>query len=678
MIVNRYDKKDAQGWIERAGDDEADRDLMLRIYTSRLIGQDPDLVMHGGGNTSVKVQRANLFGHVEDILHVKGSGRNLSEMNEAGLPGLKLEPLRDLRELETLRDEEMVNVLRRCLLDTASPNPSVETLLHAFLPHKFVDHTHATPFLVLASLPNAEEVCREIFGDRIAVVPYVFSGFGLGKAARDILDANPDAEGLLLLKHGHVTFGETARESYDRVVGHANEAARYFGMAGATISANNPPAEEIEMLAVLRGAIAGMSDDIDAPMPVFDIRTNTAAHAVWQQKDVDQLAGLGVATPDHVIHLKPWPLVLPKSLWSQGRDAIHDAVQKFKSRYQAYFTSNALTADGAKTMLSPEPRHAWVEGVGIVGIGRNRKIAKAAGDLSEQNMRVRLSAVASGGYQPVTEREQFGCEYWSLEQAKIVSGKPPAFEGKVVLVTGGAGTIGLATAKAFAAQGANCVLIDLSEERLQAAVARLGAGHSIFACDVTDAAAADAAVTHAVQRFGGVDILVSNAGSAVTGSMLDMDDAAFRQAFELNFFAHKNFAVAAARMMKVQGRPGQILFNISKQAVNPGPKLGAYGIPKAATMFMMRQLALELGGDGIRVNGVNADRIRSGLLTNEFIKERAASRGLSETDYMGGNLLNREVEASHVANAFVALALSDRTTGHVMTVDGGNTAAELR
>ena len=678
MIENWYSKNDAQDWRTKAGQDPADQELGERVYTSRLIGQNPDLLMHGGGNTSVKLERANLFGEMERVLHVKGSGWDLDVIEAPGLPGVRLEPLLKLRQLDALSDEDMVNVQRNNLLDSTSPNPSVETLLHAFLPHKYVDHTHASPFLILANLPNAEEVCHEIFGDRLGIVPYIMPGFGLAKKAAEVFEENPNVEGLLLLNHGHFAFGESAQESYDKIVSHTNEVARHFGMTELTSLRERLPADDLSVLPVLRGVIAEQRNDPDAPMPIFDLRNNAASQAIWARNDVQALSERGMASPDHVLRTKGRPLVLPKSVWSQGRDAIAKAVQDFEVEYRAYFDREAPKAKDKKTLLTPDPKHAWIEGIGIVGMGGNAKAASAAADLAEQNMRVRIIGEDAGGYHPLGETDQFECEYWSLEQAKLGKGKPPAFQGKVVMVTGGAGAIGLATAKAFAAVGANCVLVDLDEARLAEAVAELGSWHSTFACDITAKGAAEDAMNHAIHRFGGVDILVSNAGSATGGAMLDLDDDAFRKAFELNFFAHKNFATAAASVMKQQGRPGQILFNISKQAINPGQNMGAYGMPKATTMFLMRQLALELGGDGIRVNGINADRIRSGLLTDDFIKERSAARGVTEADYMGGNLLKREVEAAHVAAAFAALAQSERTTGHVMTVDGGNTAAELR
>lgn len=678
MIKNLFSKAEAQKWRQAAGSEAADQELAERVYTSRLIGQNPDLLMHGGGNTSVKVERSDLFGEVRRVLHVKGSGWNLDTVEAPGLPGVWLDPLLRLRQLDGLADEDMINVQRRNLLDSNSPNPSVETLLHAFLPHTYVDHTHATPFLVLANLPNATEVCREIFGDRLGVVPYLMPGFVLDKRAAEIFEENPAMEGLLLLNHGHVAFGDTAEESYNRVVSQTNEAAAYFGMGEPTSLGERLPAEDLSILPTLRGVIAEQRGDPDAPMPILALRNNDASRAIWNRGDVDELSGRGVASPDHVLRLKGSPLVLPKSVWSKGREAVTEAVTTFEKEYSAYFDRGASKADEPKIPLTPDPKHAWIEGIGIVGMGGDAEAAHAAADLAEQNMCVRIRAEDAGGYYPIAEDNQFECEYWSLEQAKLRNIASPQFRGKIVMVTGGGGAIGLATAKAFADEGANCILVDLSKPGLEKAVEQLGQWHSTFACDITDQDAATSAVAHAVETFGGLDVLVSNAGSATAGSMLDLQDDAFRKAFELNFFAHKNFATAAAALMRQQGRPGQILFNISKQAINPGKNMGAYGLPKATTMFLMRQLAMELGGDGIRVNGINADRIRSGLLTDDFIKERAAARGVSEDDYMGGNLLKREVEARHVADAFVALAKSERTTGHVLTVDGGNTAAELR
>ena len=329
-------------------------------------------------------------------------------------------------------------------------------------------------------------------------------------------------------------------------------------------------------------------------------------------------------------------------------------------------------------MLDPLPRVAWIENVGIVGMGRDAKTASTIADLAEQTLAVMARGEDCGGYHPINSLDQFDMEYWSLEQAKLNKGKPARMQGKVVMITGAAGAIGTATAQAFARMGCDLFLIDSDSTKLDAVLHDLGGKHAGMVADVTAPDVAAAAVDKCTSRFGGLDILISNAGAAWTGEMLELSDSDLRSSFELNFFAHRNFAGAAANVYRLQGRGGQVLINVSKQAVNPGKGFGAYGLPKAASMFLVKQLALELGSDGIRVNGLNPDRIRSGLLTAEFIQERSKARGVSPEQYMGNNLLGREVEAHHVADAFVTVALSERTTAHVLPVDGGNIEASLR
>ena len=356
MFRNRYSAAEATRLRVAAGDDPADRELAERVYTSRLIGQVPDLVMHGGGNTSVKVERPNLFGEMERVLHVKGSGWDLDVIEAPGLPGVRLGPLLKLRQLDALSDEDMVNSQRCNLLDSSSPNPSVETLLHAFLPHTYVDHTHATPFLVLANLPNGEELCKEIFGDRLGVVPYIMPGFRLAKKAAEVFDRNPEVEGLLLLQHGHFAFGATARESYDRIIDHSNEVAAHFGMTGATSLRVREPAGDLSILPTLRGVIAEVTGDRDSAMPVFDLRNGSSVMEFFQRTDVGPLATRGMASPDHVLRTKGWPLVLPEAAWREGRAAIRSAVERFADDYRAYFDRQAPLASTPKKQLRPDPK----------------------------------------------------------------------------------------------------------------------------------------------------------------------------------------------------------------------------------------------------------------------------------------------------------------------------------
>ncbi len=688
MVLNRWVDAEAKNFVEQAGDDPADRELALRVYSSRLIGEDKNLVLHGGGNTSCKLVRKDIFGRDMDVLHVKGSGWDLGTIEAAGLPGVRMAPLVELRELEALSDEDMVNLQRANLLQSTSPNPSVETLLHAFLPHKYVDHTHATAMLTLADLPDVKSVVDEIFGSRLVCVPYIMPGFELAKAAADIYDANPEVEGLILINHGHFAFGDSARQSYDRLIEHTNMVEAWLKKTSGSVpaeakgSAHEMSAKACQILPMLRGIIgeanATFSSDRDRAMPVMDLRNGTDVQAFFKRNDLASLSHRGVATPDHIIRTKNYPLHLTIKTLAGGCDAIKAAVDDYIAEYTDYFTRMNAKASEKKTMLAPTPNLAWIEGVGVVGISANAKAAAIASDLAAQNIVAMTNGEACGGFYPASEEKLFDMEYWSLEQAKLGKNKPAAMQGRVVMVTGGGGAIGLATAKEFAKLGANVFLVEMDPVALDKALDELGPGHSGIALDVTEKGAASKAMDACTCRFGGLDILISNAGAAWTGEMAELDEGILRKSFELNFFAHESFTKAATAVFRLQKRGGQILFNVSKQAVNPGKGFGAYGLPKAATFFLLRQLALELGAEGIRVNGVNADRIRSGLLDESFVAERAKARGVDEQTYMAGNLLNREVEAHHVGKAFVALALSERTSAHVMSVDGGNIEAALR
>jgi NAD(P)-dependent dehydrogenase (short-subunit alcohol dehydrogenase family) len=329
-------------------------------------------------------------------------------------------------------------------------------------------------------------------------------------------------------------------------------------------------------------------------------------------------------------------------------------------------------------MLDPLPRVILVPGLGLFGLGRTKKDAAIAADIGENAIETIAGAEAVGRFQSLPAAELFEMEYWSLEQAKLGSAPIPPLQGQVAVITGGAGAIGAATARRFKAAGAEVAILDIDGDKARAGASALGGAAIGLACDVTDDAATRAAFDRVAETFGGIDILVSNAGAAWQGRIAEVEDAILRRSFEINFFAHQRAAKNAVRVMLAQGTGGALLFNVSKQAVNPGPAFGPYGLPKAATLFLLRQYALDYGAEGIRANGVNADRVRSGLLDENMIATRAAARGVSEADYMRGNLLGREVTAEDVAEAFLHQALALKTTGDVTTVDGGNIAAALR
>jgi rhamnose utilization protein RhaD (predicted bifunctional aldolase and dehydrogenase)/NAD(P)-dependent dehydrogenase (short-subunit alcohol dehydrogenase family) len=682
---NLWNDQDAERMVEAYAAKGVNRDLALRTYTTRLLGGVPKLVLHGGGNTSVKTTVTDLVGDEWDVLCVKGSGWDMGVIEPVGLPAVKIAPLLKARKLDRLSDEDMVTLQRANLIDPSSPNPSVEALLHAFIPHKFVDHTHSTGVLAIADLSDSMARSKELYGDKMGYVPYVMPGFALAKLAAEVYDRNPDVEGLILDKHGIFTFGATAKEAYDRMIHYVSMAEDYVRAHGRNpftpVTLPSALAKPEDIAPMLRGAIAVPKGEGRFDRMVSEFRTSPDILAFVNAAEVEDMARRGVSTPDLSIRIKTGPVVLaaPEAGKLDAYKAdIAARVAGFVEDYTNYFKANDGRDGVKKIMLDPMPRLTLVPGLGLFGHGRTLKDAKIAADVAETWIETARDAESIGRFEPVSKPDLFDLEYWSLEQAKLAGAKPKPFTGQVALVTGGAGAIGAAVAKAFARDGAHVVVLDLDGAKAAEAAKAAGNMSIGVACDVTDPASVRAAFDKAVATYGGVDIVISNAGAAWESPIATMDDALLRKSFELNFFAHQTVAQNAVRIMKEQGTGGALLFNASKQAINPGAKFGAYGLAKAATLFLSRQYALEHGVDGIRVNAVNADRIRSGLLNDEMIANRAAARGLSVKDYMGGNLLGLEVTAEDVAQAFVHHALAERTTADVTTVDGGNIAAILR
>ncbi len=679
-------ERDARKAVDRYGRTGIDADLALRIYSTRLLGRDPKLVLHGGGNASLKTMARDLAGDTVAVLCVKGSGSDMGTIEPAGFPAVRLEPLRALRTRKMLSDDAMAKVQRAYLIDPRAPSPSVEMLLHAFMPAKFVDHTHATALLSLIDQPNAEELCAETFGGKLGFVPYRMPGFGLAKKAAEAFDRNPKVEGLILDKHGIFTFGGDARESYERMIGFVTRAESRLkkNRKVVFVSAKLPPrvAPAIDIAPILRGActVRDAGGEGAHKRPILEFRVSDAILNFVNGKDVAHYARAGVITPDHVIRTKPWPLILAAPQageLAEFRRAAHKAAQKFIDGYTAYFARHSKRTKGA-VMHDAAPRIALVPGVGLFGLGKSVKDARIAADIAQAMVEGITDAEAIGRFTSIALADMFDCEYWPLELAKLGAPQDLPLAGQVAVITGGGGAIGAATADAFAAAGAEVALLDIDGKAAQDNAKTIGGTAQALQCDVTDMASVRRAFDRVVAIFGGVDIAISNAGAAWQGKIGEVDEAILRKSFELNFFAHQKVAQAAVKIMLAQGTGGCLLFNVSKQAVNPGANFGPYGLPKAATLFLVRQYALDYGADGIRANAVNADRIRSGLLTEQFIKQRAKARGVSEKEYMAGNLLGREVTARDVAQAFLAQALALKTTADVTTVDGGNIAAALR
>ncbi|MBT7236087.1 MAG: bifunctional aldolase/short-chain dehydrogenase, partial [Gammaproteobacteria bacterium] len=574
-----------------------------------------------------------------------------------------------------LSDEDMVSFQKRNLLNIKSPNPSVETFLHAFLPHKFVDHTHADAILDITNRPNGLKLCKKIFGPKVGYVPYIMPGFLLAKKVFETYQKNPEVNCLILLNHGIFTFSDSGKEAYDLMIKNVTLAelaikkmkSKKIKQIELSKSTLNPS----EIAPVLRGLLAEKDNSF-----IVNYRTNKDIQYFMNGVDAKKYSHLGTVTPDHVIRIKPYPLII--NLASSDdintfRIKAKKAIVKYKSEYVAYYKKHSKKKK--LTMLDPYPRIIYVTGMGMFSIGNTYNAALIAGDVAETNARVIASVEETSTYQTIKEKDIFDIEYWSLEQAKVNKFKK-SLQGKVVVITGSLGTIGFETYKVFKKQGAEVVLLDYDKSKIKEA--QLHVSDLCLFADVTNRKSVKDAYKKICQTFGGIDILISNAGSLSSGPVADISDVDLKKSFDDNFFSHQICASEAVKIMLHQKSKGCLLFNISKQSVNPGLNFGSYGLPKTALLGLCKQYALDYGKFGIRSNGINADRIKSGILNSSMIKTRAKARQVSIGDYMKGNLLLDEVTAYDVALAFLHLALSERSTGAVLTVDGGNIAASMR
>ncbi|MCD7107934.1 bifunctional aldolase/short-chain dehydrogenase [Rhizobium sp. DKSPLA3] len=659
------------------------RDLAIRTYTTRLLGRDPELVLHGGGNTSVKTVFTEMDGTDVEVLCVKGSGWDMGTIEPQGLPAVRLEPLKAMVAFDTLSDDDMVMLQRRLLLDPSAPNPSVEAILHGLLPFKHIDHTHANAIVSLTNQPHGEDLVRELFPNAI-IVPYVMPGFDLAKACDAAFKANPSGDGMILLKHGIFTWSEDPRASYEDMIAKIDAAEKRIAegnprpFRGVTLPQKIATAAEIAP--ILRGAIALPTDVEGAPRRfVLEHRASDKILDFCNAETVSSLVTRGNATPEHVIHIKRFGVALPApetgklEAWAA---TVAQAVEAYQAEYKAYFERNNARVGGGKRMLDPMPRVFYVAGVGLFAAGAARKNALVGADVAEATIAVITNAEGIDAFEALSEADLFDIEYWSLEQVKLAKSVEKPLTRQVAIVTGGASGLGLAVAEALKAEGAEIALFDISPDGVAREAKRIGAFPVV--CDVTDPQGVNAAVASVAEHFGGVDILISNAGAAFQGSLLTVPEDTFRKAFDLNFWGHHYMARAVVRVMEQQKTGGALVFNVSKQAVNPGADFGPYGTSKAALMALMRQYAVEHGASGITSNAVNADRIRTGLMTDEMVAARSKARGVTPEAYLSANLVRREVTAADVAAAFVHLAKARTSSGAVITVDGGNVAAMMR
>lgn len=638
-------------------------DLGQRVYTSRLLGREQALVMHGGGNTSVKIREPNIFGEEEDILYVKGSGWDLATIEAAGFAPVRMAHLLRLAELPTLSDTAMARELKIGMTNPAAPGPSVEAILHAILPYKFVDHTHADAFIAVSNTPGGPQRIREIYGDTVVVVPYVMPGFELAKACAEAFSQQAGAHtiGMVLLNHGVFSFADDARLAYTRMIDLVSRAEEYLADHGAwhiELAPAAPPAKPLRHeLAALRREVADMAG---FPIIMSSHQDALSMHFV-RRPDVATISQQGPATPDHIIRTKRMPLV--------GRD-----VQAFRADYEEYFAEFAPQAAQPLTMLDPAPRVILDAELGMCAIGRTAKDAAIVDDIYHHTMNIILQATALEQFQALPASELFDVEYWDLEQAKLKrQGTPPPFAGEIALVTGAAAGIGKACVEALLARGAAVVGLDI-DPAIEGLLDRrdfLG-----LPCDVTDEAALEGALEVAVRQFGGLDMLVLNAGIFSASRRIEgMALEEWQRVMRVNLDANISLLREAHPLLKAAPRGGRVVIIGSKNVPAPGPGASAYSASKAALTQLGRVAALEWGGDGIRVNTLHPNAVfDTNLWTDEVLQTRAKHYNMSVDEYKRNNVLRVEVSSRHVGELAAEMCgpLFSRTTGAQVPIDGGN------
>ena len=639
--------------------------LALRVYTSRLLGSDPSLVLHGGGNTSVKASALDIFGDKEEVLYVKGSGWDLATIEAPGFAPVRLNALRRMATLEALSDSAMVTAQRAALTDPYAPNPSVEAILHAIIPFRFVDHSHADAVVALTNTLHGEALVRDLYGPQMLIVPYVMPGFIL---ARKICEMTLDTDwgalsGMILLNHGVFTFADDARESYERHIDVVTAAEMYIekrvdrkekreeGHSGLPA-----PLQELAQLrkavSKARGQATLASLDDSAPMREFS-----------ELPDAPELATRGLLTPDHVIRTKRVPMVV------SGEGAEKDTAD-YSSAYCDYF---ARHTDGSLAQLDAAPRWALWPGQGSVAFGATPNEIGVIEDIKRHTLRAIGWSEALGGWHPLGEEDIFAIEYWELEQAKLKSaGKPPPFQGKVALVTGGASGIGRACVEAFTGLGAVVAALDINP-----AVSDLFDGKNVLGicCDIADDQALGRAVEKLVRHWGGLDIVVCNAGIfPASQSLAEMDSDHWDRSIRVNLTSQQRLLQASSSFLKVGCDPAVVIIG-SKNSPAPGPGAGAYSVAKAGLTQLARVAALELAEAGIRVNVLHPNAVfDTALWSEQLLQDRAASYGISVEDYKAQNLLGVEITSADVAAMACAVAgpLFSKTTGAQIPIDGGN------
>ncbi|MFP3322692.1 bifunctional aldolase/short-chain dehydrogenase [Planococcus sp. SIMBA_160] len=668
------------------------------VYRSNLIGSDRAVCNWGGGNTSIKTIETDFRGREIEVMWVKGSGSDLATMKAKNFTGLKLEDIRPLIEREEMPDAEMVDYLSQCMIDSKHPRASIETLLHAFLPFKHVDHTHPDAIISLCCADNGKELAQEIFGDRFVWVPYVRPGFTLSKMIAEGVQNNPDADLVLMEKHGLVVWGETAKESYDKTISVINEAENYINgrlQEEAVFGGKKYDAlaeeDRLKILAKLMPVIRGAVSDEKKMLLTHDTAADILEFV--NSRDGAELSQVGAACPDHLVHTKMKPLYVDWDPSSKDINQLIENVKKgiadFKKDYEAYFERNKNEGD---VMFEPAPRVILIPGIGMVNSGKNTAMANVSGALYHRAVSVMKGSTTLGKFVSLNEAESYNIEYWPLELYKLSLAPAEAeFSRKVAFVTGGAGGIGSETCRQFVADGAHVVLADLNLEGAEKVAAEINEQYGeqralAVKMDVTSEEQVQEAFRQTALAFGGVDVIVNNAGLATSSPFGETSVKEWD--LNMDVLGKGYFLVAreAFNQMKEQSIGGSMVFIGSKNSVYAGKNASAYSSVKALEAHLARCIAAEGGEFGIRVNSVLPDAVLQGsaIWGSKWKEERAAAYGIEpdqlDEHYRKRTTLLVNIYPKDIAESILFLASSkaEKTTGCMITVDGGVPAAFTR
>ncbi|WP_040984976.1 bifunctional rhamnulose-1-phosphate aldolase/short-chain dehydrogenase [Oceanobacillus jeddahense] len=688
MVQHRWDKR-KETFIS---------DLDELVYRSNLLGQDRSVANWGGGNTSTKTTEIDFKGNQIEVMWVKGSGSDLATMKDRNFTGLKLDDIKPLIERENMSDEEMVAYLQHCMIDTKHPRSSIETLLHAFLPFKNVDHTHPDAIISIACADNGEDIAKEIYGERFVWVPYIRPGFKLSKMIAEGVENNPNAELVIMEKHGLVTWGSTSKESYDKTISVIQEAEDYIETKakGKTLfsgqkyeSLNTEEREKIlaQVLPVIRGEVSE-----DNKMIITNDSNDSILEFV-NSEDAKALSQIGAACPDHLVHTKRVPLYVdwdPATKDVSGLiESIHSGISRFKEKYIAYFERNKSKDD---EIVEAVPRVLLIPGIGMVNTGKSWAAANVSKSLYHRAVSVMRGSTILGNFISLNEAESFAIEYWPLELYKLsLAPKEAEFSRQVAFITGGAGGIGSATCKRLLSEGAHIVLADINLDGAQELAQEINEKYGedrvlAVKMDVTKEEEVKSAIQSAILKYGGLDIIVNNAGLASSSpfeeTTLDKWD------LNIKVLVTGYFLVAreAFKLMKNQKIGGSMVFVGSKNSIYAGKNASAYSTAKAAEVHLARTIAADGGQYGIRVNTVLPDAVIRGskIWDSDWKEERASSYGIAkdelEEHYKKRTILNVNILPSDIAESITFLASSKaaKTTGCMVTVDGGVAAAFTR